>query len=148
MDEPTNSVHPVASSCFLLCFFQVFRLFKVPKKFRKNYIKNQRTGSFRSNQRREAGPPPGARRVPGAAQAGHPSGCPVGPLDALLRLYLPLGVETPKQEPFFAKPSLFRRRRRFKIGAAWRSCSGTLPEGDTPSGRPSIAMDASRMCRE
>ena len=61
----------------------------------------------------------------------------VGPLDAPLCLYLPLGVETPKMDLIFANTSLFRRRRRFKIGAAWRSCSGTLPEGDTPSGRPS-----------
>ena len=68
-------------------------------------------------------------------------------VDAPLRLYLPLGVETPNTDLIFANSSLFRRRR-FKIGAAWRSCSGTLPEGETPSGRPSIAMDASRMCRE
>src|ERR1043165_4431201 len=44
--------------------FQVFRLFKVPKKIRKNYIKNQRPGSFRKNQRREAGPPPGSQKGP------------------------------------------------------------------------------------
>src|ERR1043165_3304803 len=105
--------------------FQVFRLFKVPKKFRKKYIKNQRPGSFWKNQRREAGPPLGSQkgpwRGPTLGRAGHPPGCPVGPLAAPLRLYLPFGVETPNQEPFFVKPSLFRRRRRFKIGAAWRS---------------------------
>ena len=87
-----------------------------------------------------ARPHPGPRRAPSWL----PRGSPRHPL----RLYLPLGVETPKTDPFFAKPSLFRRCRRFKIGAAWRSSSGTLPEGDTPSGRPSRAMDASRMCRE
>ena len=109
-------------------------------------------GSFRNNQKRGAGPPPGSQkgpwRGPTLGRAGCPPGCPVWPLDAPLRLYLPLGTETPKQEPFFANSSLFRRRRRFQIGAAWRSCSGTLPEGDHPSGRPSIAMDASLMYRE
>src|ERR1043165_3828855 len=109
-------------------------------------------GSFRNNQKRGAGPPLGSQKGPWhgptLGRAGHPPSCPVGPLDAPLHLYLPLGVETPKQEPFFAKPSLFHRRRRFQIGAAWRSCPGTLLEGDTPSGGPSIAMAASRMCRE
>ena len=93
-------MHPVASSCFLLYFFQVFRLFKVPKKFQKNYIKNQRDGTFRKNQKMEGGPPPGSQkgpwRGPTLGRAGHPPGFPVGPLDAPLRLYLPLGVETPK----------------------------------------------------
>src|ERR1043165_2843683 len=65
-----------------------------------------------------------------------------------LRLYLALGVETPKIDLFSANSPLYRLRRRLRIGAAWRSCPGTLPGGGTPSGRPSIAMDASRMCRE
>src|SRR3954471_1384267 len=133
--------------------FQVFRLFKVPKKFRKNYIKNQRDGTFRSHQERQGGggttrDQEGPWRGPTLGRARRPPGFLVGPLDAPLRLYSPLGVETPNTDPFFAKTSLFRHRRRFKIGAAWRSCSGTLPEGETPSGKPSIAMDASRMCRE
>ena len=41
--------------------FQVFRQFKVPKKFRKNYIKNQRDGTFWKNQKMEGGPPPGTQ---------------------------------------------------------------------------------------
>ena len=109
-------------------------------------------GSFRNNQERGAGPPPGSQkgpwRDPTLGRAGHPPGCPGWPLDVPLRLYNPLGLETPKRELFFLETSLFRRRRRFKIGAAWRSCSVTLPEGETPSGRPSIAMDASRMYHE
>src|SRR3954468_14738548 len=124
----------------------------MPKKIWKNYIKNQRDGTFRKNQKGEGGPPPGTQegawRGPTLGHARGPPGCPVGPPDSPLRLYLPLVRKPSEQEPFFAKPSLFRRRRRFKIGAAWRSCSGTLPEGETPSGRPSIAMDASWMCRE
>src|ERR1043165_6675082 len=110
--------------------FQVFRLFKVPKKFWKNYIKNQRDGTFRKNQKREGGPPPDSQegwwRGPTLGRAGHPPGCLVGPLDTPLRLYLPLGVETPKTEPFFAKTSLFRRRCRFKIVAAMSSPPWTM----------------------
>src|SRR3954463_6697583 len=127
--------------------FQVFRPLKVLQKFREKYIKNQRNRSFRNHQEREGGPPPGSHegrwRSPTLGRARDPLDCLVGPLDAPLRLYLPLGVETPNIEPFFARTSLFLCRRRFKIGAAWRSCSDTLPEGETPSGRPSIAMDAS-----
>ena len=107
---------------------------------------------FLKSQEREGGPPPGDQegpwRGPTLGRARRPPGFLVDPLDAPLRLYLPLGVETPKTDPFFANTSLFRRRRQFKIGAAWRSCSGTLPKGATPSGRPSIATDASHLCRE
>ena len=109
-------------------------------------------GSFRNNQTRGAGPPPGSQkgpwRGPTLGRAGHPPGCPVGPLGAPLHLYLSLQVETPNIDLFSANSPLYRRRRRFKIGAAWRSCLGALPEGGTPSGRPSIAMDASRICCE
>src|SRR3954471_7614036 len=90
-----------APSCQLLFsvvfVFQVFRLFKVPKKFRKNYIKNQRPGSFRNNQRRGAGPPPGSQkgpwRGPTLATPGALLAALCGPRRPL-RLYLPLGVET------------------------------------------------------
>ena len=103
-------------------------------------------------KREDRGHHQGARRVPGAAQkggrAGHPPGCPRWPPEAPLRLYIALGVETPNGKVDSAETPLFRHRRRFQIGSAWRSCPGTLPERDHPSGRPSIAMDASRMCRE
>src|SRR4051812_5888406 len=68
---------------------------------------------------------------------------PNSPLAAPLRLYLPLAPKTLGAEPFFQNPSLFRRRRRFKIGAARRPCPGTLSEGGPTSGSLSIAMDAS-----
>ena len=122
------------------------------QKFRKNHIKNQRPGSLRKHQRREGGPPQGLQkgpwRGPTLGRARKPPGRPVAPLGALLRLYLPPDEETPNIDLLFSFSSLYRRHRHFKIGAAWRSCPGTLPEGGTPSGRPSIAMDASRMCRE
>src|SRR3954464_1870263 len=70
-----------------------------------------------------------------------PSRCPPSPI------FTP-DEETPNIDLLFPFSSLYRRRRRFKIGAARRSCLGTLPEGGTTSARPSIAMDASRMCRE
>src|SRR4051812_46098508 len=72
----------------------------------------------------------------------------VAPLDAPLGLYLAPAEETPKIDLLFPISSPYRRHRRFKIRAARRSCPGTLSEEGTTSGRPSIAMDASRMCRE
>src|SRR3954464_918880 len=130
--------------------FQVFRPLKVLQKFRKNYIKNQRLGSLQNHQTREGEPQQGLQkgpwRGPTLGRAREPPGCPVAPLGAPLRLYLALGVETPNIDLLFPFSSLYRRHRHFKIGASWRSCSGTLPKGGTPSGRPSIAMDASWMC--
>src|ERR1041384_4571046 len=132
--------------------FQVFRPLKVPKKFRKNYIKNQRPGSLRKHQGRKGGPPPGLQKGPWRGPTlglfGHPPGCPVAPLGAPFGLYLVPAEETPNIDLLFANTSLYHRRSRFKIGTAGRSCPGTLPKGETPSGRPSIAMDASRMCHE
>src|SRR3954471_8608885 len=132
--------------------FQVFRPLKVLQKIRKNQIKNQRNGSLRKHQRSGGGPHPASQegrwRGPTLGRAREPPDCLVGPPGAPLCLYLALGVETPNINPFSTISPLYRRRRRFKIGAAWRSCSGTLLKGGTPSGRPSIAMDASRMCRE
>ena len=93
------------------------------------------------------GPQEGPWRAP-LGRAGHPPGYPVAPLGAPFGLYLVHAEETPNINMLFPFSSLYRRRRHFKIRAARRSCSGTLPEGGTPSGRPSIAMDASRMRRE
>ena len=47
--------------------FQVFRPLKVLQNFRKNYIKNQRPGSFRNHQGRRGGAPQGLHKGPGAA---------------------------------------------------------------------------------
>src|SRR3954467_14044665 len=117
--------------------FQVFRPLKVLKKFREKYIKNQRDGTFRSNQERQGGPPLGDQegpwRGPTLGRARRPPGFLVCPLDAPLRLYLAPGVETPKIDLSSANSPMYRRRSRFKIGAAWRSYAGTLPEGGTPS---------------
>src|SRR4051812_27824193 len=82
-------------------------------------------------------PPPRACRAPSWLPCGPPR-CPLG-------LYLLPAEETPKIDLLFTFSSLHLHRHRFKIGAARRSCPRTLPEGGTPSGRPSIAMDASRM---
>ena len=145
-------MHPVASFCFLLFVFQVFRPLKVLQKFQEKYIKNQRNGSFRNHLGSGGGPPQGLQkgpwRSPTLGRARRPSAYPVDPLGAPLRLYLPPNEETPKINLSFSFSSLYRRHHRFKIRAARRSCPGTRPEGGTPSGRPSIAMDASRMCRE
>src|SRR3954470_16096671 len=120
-----------APSCQLLFsaifVFQVFRPLKVLQKFRKNQIKNKRSGSFLNNQEREGGPPPGDQegpwRGPALGRGRRPPGCLVGPPGAPLRLYLALWVETPNINPFSVISPLYLRRHRFKIGATWRSCS-------------------------
>src|SRR4051812_5534769 len=83
----------------------------------------------------------GPRRPGGAARGGHtrdPPGSLVGPLGAPLGLYLAPAEETPNIDLLFPFFSLYRRCRRFKIGDARRSCPGTMTEGGTTSGRPSI----------
>src|SRR3954464_16072989 len=68
----------------VFCCFCIsgFRPLKVLQKFRKNYIKNQRLGSFRNNQALAVGPPPGAQegawRAPPRARR-LPSWLPGGP---------------------------------------------------------------------
>src|SRR4051812_31458755 len=62
----------------VFCCFCIsgFRPLKVLQKFQKNYIKNQRPGSFRNHQRSEGGPPPvsqeGRWRGPALGRAKHP----------------------------------------------------------------------------
>src|SRR3954462_4270491 len=145
-------MHPVASSCFLLfLYFRFSGYLKCPKNSGKIILKisvTEPSGVIKKNKGGHNRDQEGPWRGPTLGRARRPPGFLLGPLDTPLRLYLPLGVETPNTDLFFARTSLFRRRCCFKIGAAWRSYSGTLPEGETPSGRPSIAMDASRMCRE
>src|SRR3954470_14272189 len=103
--------------CLLFLFFRFSGYLKCPKNSGNIILKisvQEASGITKGGKRDHH---QGARRVPGAAptlgRAGCPPGCPVGPLNAPLRLYIPLGVETPKQELFFAKPSLFLHRRRF-----------------------------------
>src|SRR4051794_25999803 len=72
----------------------------------------------------------------------------VPPLDAPLRLYLPLVPKPSRTEPFFTISPLFHHRRASKIGCARRPLPGTLPEGGLTSGSFSTTMDASRMSRE
>ena len=98
-------------------------------------------GSFWNNQKRGAGPPPGSQkgpwRGPTLGRAGHPPSCPVWPLDAPLRLYLPLRVETPKQEPFSRNPLCSAAAAVFRSGlpgeAALAPCRKEItPPGDHP----------------
>src|SRR3954468_4291166 len=76
---PTMISHPLAyvvsnprqPQCQFLFFaifvFQVFPLRKLPEKFRKNYIKNQRSGSFHAPEGEPEGGHQGSRRPGGAA---------------------------------------------------------------------------------
>ena len=128
-------------SVTVFCYFCIsgFPAIKSAQKFRKNYIKNHHPGRLRNHQRREGGHHRDSRRVPGMPPPRRrraPSWLPCGHSQRPLRLYLALGVETPNIDLFSANSPLYRRRRCFKIGAAWRSCSGTLPEGETPGDHP------------
>ena len=70
------------------------------------------------------------------------------PPEPSFRLYNPLGTETLDEKLIAAETLLFVRHRRFSNLIYRRRRSGTLPERDHPSGRPSMTMDLSRMCRE
>src|SRR3954464_3195476 len=82
----------------VFCYFCIsgFPAIKSAPKIPGKYIKNQRNRSFRNHQEREGGPPPGSKgggwRGPTLGRARDPPDCLVGPLDAPLLLYLPLGV--------------------------------------------------------
>src|ERR1043165_2499929 len=75
--------------------FQVFRLFKVLRKFRENYIKNQCDGTFQSNQERQGGATTrdqeGPWRAPTLGRARRPPGFLVGPLDTPFAYIYPSG---------------------------------------------------------
>src|SRR3954470_22138362 len=93
-------------------------------KIPENQIKNQHVGTFRKHLGGARGPPPGTQ-APWwrALGAGRPRGAPgslVEPLTAPLRLYITPAEEIPNIEVFFPISSLYRRRRRCKIGATRR----------------------------
>src|SRR4051812_30867768 len=135
--------------CFCISGFPAIKSApKIPEKLYKKSASRKPPESPKEGRGATTGTPEGSLVRPHPRPCRAPSWPPYGLSRCPLRLYLALGVETPNIDLFSANSPLYRRRRRFKIGAAWRSCSGTLPEGGTPSGRPSIAMDASRMCRE
>src|SRR3954469_2376874 len=135
--------------CFCISGFPAIkRAPKIPEKLYKKSASRKPPESPKEERGAPQGLQKGPWRGPTLGRARGPPGCPVDPLGAPLRLYLPPDEETPNIDLLFPFSSLYCRHRRFKIGAARRSCPGTLPEGGTPSGRPSIAMDASRMCRE
>src|ERR1041385_5857771 len=80
LDKPINSVHPSASSCFLLFFYFSFPPYK---KCQKNSGKNIGKISVQEASRRAR---EGPRRPPGAAP---PLAAPGGRLGPLVHLWLP-----------------------------------------------------------
>src|SRR3954469_21209315 len=135
--------------CFCISGFPTIKSApKILEKLYKISASRKPPESPRKEGRATTGTPEGSLARPHPRPRQAPSWLPCAPSPCPLRLYLALGVETPNIDLLFPFSSLYCRRRRFKIGAARRSCVGTLPEGGTPSGRPSIAMDASRMCHE
>src|ERR1041385_9374520 len=149
-------MHPVASSCLLLFFvFQVFPIIKVPNKSRKNYIKNQRSGSFRESKGGPQGSQGAARRVPGAAQplpappallaGSHTPRCPT-----LAPIYSP-DAETPEKKSLFQSTSRSRHNPQFFSGRANLEAALASGEGkSSPSSSPSPlhhpSMTSSLMC--
>ena len=139
----------VVFCCFCISGFPAIKSApKIPEKSYKKLATRKPPKTPKEGRGAPQGLQKGPWRGPILGRARSTLGCPVAPLGAPLRLYLPPDEETPNIDLLFSFSSLYRRHRRFKIGAAWRSCPGTLPKGGTPSGRPSVSMDASWMCRE
>src|SRR3954463_16754282 len=135
--------------CFCISGFPAIK--SAPKILKKLYIKSasrKPPESPRKEGRATTGTPEGSLARPHPRPQRAPSWLPCGPPRCPFGLYSVPAEETPNIDLLFPFSSLYHRHRRFKIGAARRSCLGTLPKGGTPSGRPSIAMDAFRMCRE
>src|SRR4051812_5889052 len=85
---------PVPVPISAVFVFLVFPILKVPQKFRKNYIKNQRRGSLWNHQKREGGDPPGLQAPWWCGPRGgarDPPGSLVDPLGAPSRIYCPRG---------------------------------------------------------
>ena len=95
-------------------------------------------GSFQNNQKRGAGPPPGSQKGPWhgptLGHAGCPPGCPVWPLDAPLRLYLPLGVETPITDPFLREPLCSAAAAISRSGLPGEAAPAPCRKEETPPG--------------
>src|SRR3954471_3238056 len=114
--------------CFCISGFPAIK--SAPKIPEKLYKKSASQKPLES-PRKERGPPQGLQkgpwRGPTLGRARRPSGFPMDPLGAPLRLYFPPDEETPNIDLLFPFSSLYRRNPHFKIGAARRSCLGTLP---------------------
>src|SRR3954462_10818267 len=146
------SVHPSASSCFLLFFYFSFPPYK---KCQKNSGKNTEKISVQEASRKALEGPEGSqgaqaatRRGPTPGRARGAPGAPGPPLAAPLRLFILRHGKTPEEEPYSANSPLFCRRRASKIGSTRRPLPGTLPEGGLTSGSLLSTMDAPRMSRE
>ena len=120
--------------------FQVFRLFKVPKKFWKNYIKNQRKGTFRKNQEGAGGPPPGTQApwwcAPGDGHARGAPGSLVDPLAAPLRLYITPAEETPNIEVFSRSPLCTAAAAISRLGLPGDAARTLCRKEESPPGVP------------
>src|ERR1043165_7362272 len=113
--------------CFCISGFPAIKSApKIPEKSYKKSASRKPPESPKEGR----GPPQELQKGPWRGstlgRARHPPGCPVASLSAPLRLYLPPDKETPNIDLSFSLSSLYHRHCRFKIGAAWRSCPGTL----------------------
>src|ERR1043165_1123477 len=133
--------------CFCISGFPII---KVPNKSRKNYIKNQRSGSFRNNQDTVGGPPPasqeGAWRGPALGRATCPPECHVAPLGAPFGPYFYPRGGNPDSRPLFARSNSDLRRHRKQVSGGQNSYSGTPPgRGSAPG---FISIDVASLLHE
>src|SRR4051812_29201058 len=106
--------------------------------------------SFLKSQSGAEGPPPGAQEPLGRGQEGRRTREAPDPLVPYFRLYKAPATEAPNIDLFLLFSSLFPRRRRFEIGAAWRRCPapcrwegllpGVPPHPGTPPGCAVISL--------
>src|SRR3954468_3718486 len=124
--------------------FQVFRPLKVLQKLRKNYIKNQRPGSFRNHQGRKGGPPRGSQegawRGPALGRATCPPDCLVAPLGTPFGPYFYPREGNPDSRTLFPRSNFDLRRHLHQVSGDQNSCSGTLPGRGSAPGFISIAV--------
>ena len=97
-------------------------------------------GSFRNNQKRGSGPPPGSQkgpwRGPTLGRAGHPPGCPGWPLDAPFAYITPSGWKPLNKNSFSRKP-LCSAAAVFRSGLPGEAASAPCrKEEPTPGDHP------------
>src|SRR3954470_13732138 len=128
----------------VFCYFCIsgFPAIKSAPKISEKLYKKSASRKALESPKEGRGPPQGLQkgpwRGPTLGRAREPPGCPVAPLGAPLRLYLPPEEETPNIDLLFANSSLYRCTAISRSGlpgeAALAPCrKEEPPPGDHPS---------------